>query len=195
LAGGGPAGGRIIFAEDQSNMSVHDEKDRQDLLEEEQPGPYDLESTLFSKTLEDAAALTPIVVEPATTLAEVVRLMRENRRGCVLIASEGRLLGIFTERDVLMKVVGSPLDLGQTPVRDYMTPDPDTLPADSSIAYALNKMVLEGYRHIPLLDEQGRPSGVVSMRDLIEYISGCYQQEVLNLPPDPRFGPHKREGA
>jgi len=176
-------------------MSVHDEKDDETLLEDEQPGPYDLESALFSKTLEDAAAIAPIVVEPATTLAEVVRLMRENRRGCVLVASGGRPLGIFTERDVLMKIAGSPIDLGQTSVSDYMTPDPDTLPADSSIAYALNKMVLEGYRHIPLVDEQRRPSGVVSMRDLIEYISGCYQQEVLNLPPDPRLGPHKREGA
>jgi CBS domain-containing protein len=70
--------------------------------------------------------------------------MRENRRGCVLVAPEGRLRGIFTERDVLMKIADSPIELGQTPVNDYMTPDPDTLPADSSIAYALNKMVLEG---------------------------------------------------
>jgi hypothetical protein len=56
-------------------------------------------------------------------------------------------------------------------------------------------MVVEGYRHIPLVDDQGQPTAVVSMRDLIEYISGFYQQEVLNLPPDPHLGPHKREGA
>jgi CBS domain-containing protein len=105
------------------------------------------------------------------------------------------LVGIFTERDVLMKIVGSPIDFGRTPVSDYMTPDPDTLPADSGVGYALNKMVVEGYRHIPLVDDQGWPTAVVSMRDLIEYVSGFYQQEVLNLPPDPRLGPHKREGA
>jgi CBS domain-containing protein len=176
-------------------MSVQDKDDSERELEEEQPGPHDLESALFSKTLKDAAAIAPIVVEHATTLAEVVRLMRENRRGCVLVASAGRLVGIFTERDVLMKIAGSPIDLAQTPVGDYMTRDPDTLPADSGVGYALNKMVVEGYRHIPLVDDQGRPTAVVSMRDLIEYISGFYQQEVLNLPPDPRLGSHRREGA
>jgi CBS domain-containing protein len=176
-------------------MSIRDGDERERKLEEEQPGPSDLESVLFTVSLTDAAAIPPIVVEPATTLAEVLRLMREKRRGCVLVAPKGRLAGIFTERDVLMKIAGNPIDLSRTPVSDYMTPEPDTLSADSSVGYALNKMVVEGYRHIPLVDDHGQTTGVVSMRDLIEYISGFYQKEVLNLPPDPRLGPHKREGA
>jgi len=176
-------------------MPVHDNDHRERVLEEEQPGPSELESVLFSATLKDVAAVAPIVVEPATALAEVLRLMCENRRGCVLVEQAGRLVGIFTERDVLVKIAGNPIDLDHKPVSDYMTPDPETLSGDSGVGYALNKMVVEGYRHIPLVDDQGRPTGVVSMRDLIEYISGFYRQEVLNLPPDPRLGPHKREGA
>jgi CBS domain-containing protein len=176
-------------------MSVHPDDDRERALEEELPGAPDLESVLFSETLKNAAPVPPIIVEPTTTLAEVLRLMREHRRSCVLVAREERLAGIFTERDVLTKIAGNPIDLGQTPVSDYLTPDPETLSADSNVGYALNKMVAEGYRHIPLVDDQGRPTGVVSMRDLMEYISGFYQQEVLNLPPDPRLGPHKRESA
>jgi CBS domain-containing protein len=121
--------------------------------------------------------------------------MRDNRRGVVLVADRGKLEGIFTERDVLMKIAGSRVDLKRTPVRNFMTANPDALPAESSIAYAINKMVLEGYRHIPLVDEAGRPTGVVSMRDLIEHIAGFYQKDVLNLPPDPRAMPRQREGA
>jgi 2-oxoglutarate/2-oxoacid ferredoxin oxidoreductase subunit beta len=176
-------------------MSAHDDDDRARVLEEEHPGPLELESVLFSATLKDAAAIAPIVVEPAATLAEVLRLMRESRRGCVLVARDGRLAGIFTERDVLVKIAGNPIRLDRTPVSDFMTPDPETLPADSGIGYALNKMVVEGYRHIPLVDDQGRPTGVVSMRDLIEHISSFYKSEVLNLPPNPHLGTRKREGA
>jgi CBS domain-containing protein len=175
-------------------MSERDEA-RERALEEELPGPPDLESVLFGETLKDAATDPPIVVEPQTSLAEVIKLMREHRRGVVLVEQQDRLRGIFTERDVLLKIAGNRIELERTPVSEYMTVNPDALPEDSSVGYALNKMVGEGYRHIPLVDDQGRPSGVVSMRDLIEYITGFYSKDVLNLPPDPRLAPRRREGA
>ena len=95
----------------------------------------------------------------------------------------------------LMRVVGGPIDLGQTAVRDYMTRDPVTLPSDSSVAFALNRMLIEGFRHIPLVDEQGYPTGVVSMRQLIEYLSDLFNRDILNLPPEPRASFRSREGA
>jgi CBS domain-containing protein len=76
-----------------------------------------------------------------------------------------------------------------------MTRDPVTLPADASVAFALNKMVVEGFRHIPLVDDQGHPTAVVSMRDLIEYLSAFFNRDVLNLPPDPRAAFRNRDGA
>jgi CBS domain-containing protein len=106
-----------------------------------------------------------------------------------------RLAGIFTERDVLMRVVGRPIDLGQTAVRNYMTRDPVTLPSDSSVAFALNRMLIEGFRHIPLVNERGCPTGVVSMRRLIEYLSDLFNRDILNLPPEPRASFRSREGA
>ncbi len=174
-------------------MSVHDDE-RERALEEELPGPVDLESVLFSETLKDAVTNPPIMVEPQTSLAEVIQLMREHRRGVVLVEQQGQLRGIFTERDVLLKIAGNRIELGRTPVSEYMTADPDALPEDSSVGYALNKMVGEGYRHIPLVDDNGRASGVVSMRDLIEYITGFYSKD-LNLPPEPRLATRRREGA
>jgi CBS domain-containing protein len=107
-----------------------------------------------------------------------------------------RLAGIFTERDILMKVAGQPLDLIHTPVSASMTPDPFTLPADANVAFALSKMVLEGFRHIPLVDDEGYPTAVVSMRNLIEYLGEIYSRELLTMPPEPHQHRFKsREGA
>jgi CBS domain-containing protein len=175
-------------------MAIYDD-DRERLLDEEHPGPPDLESVLFGEMLKDAVDKPPIIAEPSTSIHDVLQVMRDNRRGVVLIAEQGKLVGIFTERDVLMKIAGTRVDLQRTPVRGFMTADPDALPADSSIAYAINKMVVEGYRHIPLVDEAGGAIGVVSMRDLIEHIAGFYQKDVFNLPPNPRALSHKREGG
>jgi CBS domain-containing protein len=94
-----------------------------------------------------------------------------------------------------MKVAGQPLDLTRSEISAFMTRDPVTLPADSPVGFALNRMVLEGFRHIPLTDDEGRPVGVVSMRNLIEYLSEFFDREVVNLPPDPRIKSNKREGA
>jgi len=66
--------------------------------------------------------------------------MQQETRGCALVVEEGRLVGILTERDLLMRLAGRPIDLARTPVGEYMTHDPVTLPADSSVAFALNRM-------------------------------------------------------
>lgn len=173
-------------------MATDDDIDR--VLDEESPGPSDLGSVLLNDKLADTVSRPPLILDVAASIAEAVRRMREQGRDCVLLVEDGKLTGIFTERDVMMKVVGNLLDLERTPVRAYMTKDPATLPADAGVAYALNKMVVEGFRHIPLVDENNHPAGVVSMRDIIEYLCDFFPREVLNLPPDPRAFRH-RDGA
>ena len=185
---------RQSILEQGPNMSLdNDETDR--VLEEEHPGPNDLESALVSITLSDVVEHTPLVVEGNSSLAAVIEAMQRDDRGTVLVVEAGKLVGIFTERDVLMKVAGHPIDLTQRKVSAFMTPDPVTLPADSAVAFALNRMVLEGFRHIPLVDDDNRPVAVVSMRNLIEYLSDFFNRDVLNLPPDPHVKSIKREGA
>jgi len=175
-------------------MALADD-DIERLFDEECPGPADLGSVLVNDPISNAANYPPIVVAPETTLSEVLRKMREAGRGAVLIVKEGKLAGIFTERDVLLRVAGFPIDVDRTAVGELMTPDPHTLPADSSVAFALNKIVVEGFRHIPLVEEHGQPSGMVSMRDLIDYLSDFFSKDVLNLPPDPGGGFSRRDGA
>jgi CBS domain-containing protein len=163
--------------------------------EEELPGPPNLEAVLFTETLSSAATRPPLILEADTTLAQVLRQMRENRYGCALLVRQGKLAGVFTERDVLLKIAGQTIDLERTPVSAYMTASPVTLPGDARVAFALNKMVIEGFRHIPLVDSEGRPTGVVSMREIIEYLSDFFRKDVLTLPPDPRVVSRSREGA
>ncbi len=113
----------------------------------------------------------------------------------MLITHNGKLRGIFTEHDVLMKIVDTGINLARTAVSSYMTPDPVTLPVDAGVAYALNKMVVDGLHRLPLIDSEGDPVGVVSMRNIIGYLSGFFPKDVLNLPPDPTKIFRRREGA
>jgi CBS domain-containing protein len=175
-------------------MKIPDD-DTSRMSEEECPGFPDLESVLANESVGSAASHSALLVDATTPLVQVLQLMREGNRGAVLVVNNGTLVGIFTERDVLMKVAGQSNDLEHTPVSQLMTIDPVTLPVDASVAFALNKMLIEGFRHIPFVDDQNRPVAVVSMRDLIDYLSNFFSREILNLPPDPRVGFRNRDGA
>ncbi len=111
-----------------------------------------------------------IVVPPETPLGEVVRRLVDGNVGCVLVVSQGGLVGILSERDLLMKVGPDFDQLESRPVSAFMTPDPETLAPQATIAFALNRMDVGGFRHIPIVQE-GRPQSVVSVRDLLGYLS------------------------
>ncbi len=138
----------------------------------------------------------PLCLAPTTSLAATIGAMRSARTGCVLVVTEGRLCGIFTEHDVLARIVGEPLDLNAHTLREFMTPDPETLTADDAIVWALNKMAVGGFRHVPLVDERGRATGIVAMPNVVEHLADLHPKAVLMLPPSPPRGiPGAREGA
>jgi len=138
----------------------------------------------------------PINLRRDATVREAARRMTEDSVGCVLVVHGDRLVGVFTERDVLTKVVTRALDPDTTVIENVMTPNPECLTLDDGIAYALNKMSLGGFRHIPLVDDAGRPTGVVTMRNIVDYIVDLFPNEILNLPPSPGLGISRaREGA
>ena len=138
----------------------------------------------------------PICVAPSTNVRTAVAAMNESRTGCVLVTDGDRLVGVFTERDVLTKIVGQDVDIDAAPISSVMTADPECLTLDDGISYALNMMSVGGFRHIPLVDAARRPTGVVAMRDIVDYIVDLFPAEVLNLPPSPAHGiAREREGA
>ena len=121
--------------------------------------------------------------------------MQQRKTGSVLVVRGGVLAGIFTERDVLMKVVNKKYDLYKLKVSEVMKPSPEALRLDDSIAYAMNIMSVGGYRHVPIVDEQRKPVSILSVKDVISYIVEHFPDEVLNLPPKPLRSTSEREGA
>lgn len=136
-----------------------------------------------------------VVVNPSTTLLEAVQLLDEHNIGCLLVEQNGVLQGIFTERDVIRRVVGKGYDHGTITVGEHMTPEPDTLQMDDPIAFALNFMFEHGYRHVPIVDEGNKPVAFVSIRDIVNHLAVYYQKEILNLPPRPVRKGDFREGG
>jgi CBS domain-containing protein len=143
-------------------------------------------STLLSEPIGRHLSGTPISVSDKATLADTVALMQKQHIGCVLVVDKGgRLVGIFSERDLLNRVFGRAVDLKKAGVKDFMTPKPETLGPEDRIAWALNRMHIGGYRHVPIIGRDGLPVGVLSVKDIVDYIVELFPAEVLNLPPDP----------
>ncbi len=101
----------------------------------------------------------------SATVRDAARIMTERHIGAVLVAVDGRLQGIFTERDVLARVVAVGLDPDHTVLGGVMTADPDTIAPNDTALEALRKMSEHGYRHLPVVDSD-RLVGIVSIRDL-----------------------------
>ena len=112
----------------------------------------------------------PICVAPDTRLDEVIQTLITGRIGCVLVVGATGLVGIFTERDLLMKLAGRENEQADQPVSKWMTPNPETVEEDDSIAFAIHKMDVGGYRHLPVM-QAGAPCGVISAQDVIRHLA------------------------
>src|SRR3989304_873003 len=110
--------------------------------------------------------------------------MLERGQAAVLVTdADGRLLGIFTERDVLNRVVGRGLDAGATALRLVMPPRPEALTARDRVADPIHCMSVAGYRTIPLVDAAQRPIGIVTVSDVIRWLAGLFPEAGVDLPP------------
>ena len=139
---------------------------------------------LLNDTIAVLSPAEPICLSATATVHDAVRTMLARRQAGVLIADgEGRLAGIFTERDVLTRVVGRDLDARKTPLGEVMTRSPEALTASDRVAYAIHCMSVAGYRTIPLIDAEGRPLGVVTVSDVVRWLASLFPEAVLNLRP------------
>jgi len=136
----------------------------------------------------------PLRIDPEQTVADAVVLMRERRVGCLLVCRGDRLLGVFTERDLMRRVLAAGLPL-TTPVAACMTPDPVVVRPKEPIGAAIRRMEEGGYRHLPVLDETGGPVGVLSVKRIVHYLAEHFPATVRNQPPDPARFPTEAEGA
>jgi CBS domain-containing protein len=127
-------------------------------------------------------------------VAEAIELLRRERVGCLLVVRDGKLAGIFTERDLLTRVLapGKPFTAA---VGDVMTADPVTVQPKDPIRVAVKRMQAGGYRHLPVVDEESRPVGVLSVKRVVHYLVEHFPHTVYNQPPDPNSAPDSPEGA
>ncbi|MEI8325925.1 MAG: CBS domain-containing protein [Betaproteobacteria bacterium] len=122
-----------------------------------------------------------LTAPPHATVSEAAKSMAGKNAGAVMVVEENKLIGIFTERDVVFRVVAKGLDPKLTPLRDVMTADPKTLSSGKSYGHAMLLMHENGFRHVPVM-EDARPVGIISSRnamdpDLEEFVAEVRRRE------------------
>lgn len=148
----------------------------------------EIRGALVSDTIAVLGPAEPLCLTAGATVEEAARRMQDGHQACVLVVdAEGRLEGIFTERDVLNRVVGRGLPAAATRLETVMTRNPEALTARDRVAYAIHCMSVAGYRTIPLVDAARRPVGVVTVTDVIRWLAGHFPEAILNLPPGDRL--------
>ena len=142
--------------------------------------------------------MRPIVtIDINCSVNEAIDLLLANNIGAAPVVEDGYLRGIFSERDVLNRILNKQVgDLDNVSVKQFMIPDPQTANPNDSLSTAVLYMARGHYRHVPIVDTENRPIGMVSIRDVISYLVEEFSQEVLALPPRPvRDAMKAREGA
>ncbi len=151
-------------------LSEFDEEYLGDILRDEEPF-YEPGHSLLTDILADLDPKQPLTAHVDISLAEAVNQLKEINVGFMaLVDDDGKLTGVFTEGDIFTKIACKVEDMSQKKVKDYMTASVTTLKADASIAQALHLMSIHHFRHIPIVDEEGKPDGVISFRSVVHYI-------------------------
>lgn len=129
-----------------------------------------VERGLLKDRIDSLKTKPHLCVPPNTPVGQVLQKMVDMSIGCVMIVDGEKLLGIFSERDALVKLNVDAAQMADQPIQSVMTPDPITLESKNKIAYALHKMHVGGYRHVPILTK-GQLTGLISIRDILTYLT------------------------
>jgi len=151
-------------------------------------------SRFVNQRLNELPLEEPAVVSPFTPVRSAVATMQEGSRSCVLAVEEGKLAGIFTERDVLTKCMDEGFDWDQPLAAAVLTRDPRTIASNRTVAEAIMLMQQHHYRTLPVM-EGGSVVGLVRLGELVRHLAEEYPEEVLNLPPRPRQVMERPEGG
>lgn len=112
-----------------------------------------------------------LVANTSDNLQKIVEILRNEKKDCVLIYKKKKLVGIISYRDILLKAAGIDTDLSGIKAEAVMTPNPEYVKKDDPIAYVVNKMAMGGFRHVPVLQDDGTPLTIISIKDVLGYLS------------------------
>jgi CBS domain-containing protein len=156
-----------------------------------------LEDALLSDTLSVLAPREPVRLDEAAPIAEALdAMLAQDRVAVVVVDREGRLSGIATDRDLLRRTRDAKCDAARTPLSEVMTRDPAALRLEDRVCYAVNRMMVMGCRTVPIVDEERRPVGIVTVDDIAKWLAALFPEAILNLRPGDRLKrPAERDGG
>ena len=121
-----------------------------------------------------------VCVKETDTVRAAIDELRKRHIGCVLVSgTDGRLSGVFSERDILQKVILDNCDHLDSAVRDFMTRNPVTIDFTASMGYSLSLMSMGGFRHLPIVDEDNYPVGIISVKDIVLAITNKFVEDIM----------------
>ncbi len=155
----------------------------------------DFKLSLQSETIRSVYPEGPVAVEPAMTIGDVIVLMQTQKVPAVLVCDEDRLVGVFTERDVL-RLLAEKAELS-APISEVMTRDPITITDGATVGEAIGRMAEGGYRHLPIVSaiHPTEATGMVDVRGVMRYLVEHFPNTIYNLPPKSSRATAEREGA
>ncbi len=153
----------------------------------------EIEAHLKSESVNRVRLDEPLAVEPGTPIRDVFELLKQHRTGGVLICRDTKLVGIFTERDAL-RLMAADANL-DAPIQSVMVGDPVTVRQTDTVGTAVQKMAEGGYRRLPIIDDDHRPLGVITVRGIVHYLVEFFPGSVYNLPPVAQPMTQERDGA
>ncbi len=135
-----------------------------------------------------------ITVSTDTPVRDVVEALRQSKRNCALVLQDGRLVGIFTDRDVLRKVVDSP-EIWDRPIETVMTPNPQALDEEATAAEALSLMERLHVRNVPVVRSNGEVVGNFTPYAIVRFLADTFPVTIYNRPPDPKRVARRQYGG
>lgn len=153
----------------------------------------DFQLNLNTETVDNSYPSEPLCLSPSVTVREAMQRMNDRNEAAVLVCQEGVLVGIFTERDALKRMAaGANCDV---PLSEVMTRNPAALSKFDTVGKAIAKLSHGGYRRLPIIDDQGRPTGVLKMEGILHYLIEHFPAVIYNLPPEPHYAARDADGA
>lgn len=135
----------------------------------------------------------PLCIQREATIREAMEAMREAGRGCLLICRDRQLAGIFTERDAL-RLMATDTDFDQ-PVETVMQAPVVSVQYHETVGEAVSRMSNGDFRRLPVLNDEGEPIGILTVKTILRYLVDHFPGVVYTLPPEPHYVTHLREGA
>lgn len=150
---------------------------------------------IFERPVREVKRRTWLAMDEDVAVSVAAKEMVSRRIGSVMVTRGEKLVGILTERDLLNEMVENPFDPKETTLRKMMRTEVVVLRCEDTVARAIHRMSQGGHRRLPIVDDEHRPVGLVSVRDIVDYLAVLFPHKILTLPPGSQKIPTTREGG